>query len=452
MKKKPYDGRQQFMKGWLRYLYIVNRKKTRKKVSAINARVAIKNESIPITNPIVSYIENMSSLKGIDGKIVRDNKIKIPKSFSFYDDPEKALLFIHSATKLVCRGEGKSVILDYSSAKTHCLGAEYLLGLALIEARKTNPNYPNSNIQINGIYPKKEHYLEIIRDVGVVKEMDDATPGKIQDLSIKKDNPKQRIFKAESIGKEDASAYAQDYKNKTSELFAKYIDECLGDHKLKLKEEAAKYLKSCMGELLDNAERHGGISQRPRWYVRGYVNNNLKNPVCELAVFNFGQTISETFENLPAEHYSLNAHILPYVTKHHGKRGMFDEGLTTVAALQGRVSCKNVLDTDSSGTGTIELLKFFQDLHDNLRRIRGTSEEKPKMSLISGSTHISFDGTYKLNKRLINDGESEFYTYPFNDSGLEKAPDRAYLKQMRKARFPGVMLNIRFPIQKTERT
>lgn len=47
---------------------------------------------------------------------------------------------------------------------------------------------------------------------------------------------------------------------------------------------------------------------------------------------------------------------------------MFKEGLTTVAALQGRVSCKNEKETDSSGTGTIELLKLFQDMHDNLKK------------------------------------------------------------------------------------
>ena len=44
--------------------------------------------------------------------------------------------------------------------------------------------------------------------------------------------------------------------------------------------------------------------------------------------------------------------------KHINKKGMFREGLITVAALQGRVSCKNETETDSSGTGTIELLKF----------------------------------------------------------------------------------------------
>ncbi|WP_037036048.1 hypothetical protein [Rahnella sp. WP5] len=452
MKKKSRDGRERFVRDWNKYLFEVSRRKKVRNHSSNPTRLSFENESTPITNPTVTYIEKISKLKGVDGRFVDGNKIKIPKTFNFYDDPEGALLFIHSATKLVCRGKQRSITLDYSGAKKYCLGAECLLGVSLIEARKNNPNFSETNIQLNGIYPKKEQYLEIIRDIGLVKEMDEATPGKIKDLSIKVNNPKQRIFKSESIGKEDASAFARDKKNLTAENFTGYINDCLGDHELELNETAADHLTSCMGEMLDNAERHCGTPQRSRWYVRGYVNNKLRNPVCELTIFNFGNTIFESFEGLPPDHYSLNEHVKKYVNKHIGKRGMFSEGLTTVAALQGRCSCMNEHDFDSSGTGTIELLKFFQDMHDNLERIRGVNEEKPRMSLISGSTHISFDGTYKLQRRLTMDGESEFYTYPFNDQTLEKEPDRAYLKEMKKARFPGVMINIRFPLQKTQRT
>lgn len=35
-----------------------------------------------------------------------------------------------------------------------------------------------------------------------------------------------------------------------------------------------------------------------------------------------------------------------------------------------------------------------------------------KMTLISGSTHINFDGSYKLKQRLVNDEESDIFTYP----------------------------------------
>ncbi|HEK1024013.1 TPA: hypothetical protein SMQ12_002084 [Proteus mirabilis] len=443
MKKKRKTDKLDFIRGWNRHIYSVNKKKRRK----IQRRKFITcDESYRIFNPEVEYIEKISKTKKHDVNIDRHGSIKMPKIFSLYTDPEKALSFICSVTKIVARGKFKAVTLNYSNVDTYCLGAECLLGLALIEARKVNSNF-DSNIAINGVYPKNTEHLEIIRDVGLVKELSESKESKIEDSSVKRDNPKQRIFKGESIGKEKASAYAEDTKNKAAQGFTNYLSKCLGDHKLFLNEKAAEHLTSCMGELLDNAERHCGIDERPRWYLRGYVDNSSKRPVCELSIFNFGRTIAETFSDLPLEHFSMSRQITPYVEKHKKKNGMFEEGLITVAALQGRVSCKNMHDTDSSGTGTIELLKFFQDMHDQLRKIREGISKKPMISLISGRTHIVLDGSYDLKVSTSNDGESENYTYPFNEIGLEQAPDKEYLRKMKKALFPGVMVNIRFPLE-----
>ncbi|WP_164097759.1 hypothetical protein [Serratia marcescens] len=451
MRKLKENGKKLFIRGWKNHLDDVFRGKEkgylRRKNESLN--VVIKDEFCSVQNPIVSFVEKISNKKGIEKRFFEKERIKIPRKFSFYDNPEESLLFIHSVSKSISRGERKSVTIDYESAKYHCLGAECLLGLVVTEARKSNVNF-DSNVIVNGIYPKKQYHREIIKSIGIVKEMDEANPGLLKDFTNKNDNPKQRVFKVDSIGKEDPSAFAQDRKNKTAESFSAYINKCLNDHDLKLKDAAEKHLTSCMGELIDNAERHCGLSQRPRWFVRGYVNNNALHPVCELAIINFGQTIAETFDNLPEDHYSMSIQVKPYVSKHLNKKGMFKEGLVTVAALQGRVSCKNITDSDSSGTGTIELLKFFQDMHDSMVRIRGIEMDKPEMSLISGKTHIAFDGRYPLICKLEDDDESEIYSYPFNREGLATAPDRAYLKEMKNAYFPGVMVNIRFPLQKTK--
>ncbi|AKP35137.1 hypothetical protein [Yersinia aleksiciae] len=447
MRKLKKSGKEAFLRAWNQHLYVVLRRKGRCSYGGSNSNVIIKDETCIVQNPIVTFIEKISLKKGVSKQFFAKEKIRVPRNFSFYDNPEESLLFIHSASKSICRGERKSVTIDYTSAKYNCLGAECLLGMVVTEARQSNINF-DSNVTVNGIYPKRESHREIIKSIGIVKEMDEANPGIVKDFTKKNENPKQRIFKVDSIGKEDPSAFAQDRKNITAEKFTAYINECLNDHSLVLKEAAEKHLTSCMGELLDNAERHCGLIQRPRWFVRGYVNNNARQPVCELAIINFGTTIAETFKNLPDVHYSLKKQVEPYVNRHLNKKGMFEEGLITVAALQGRVSCKNVTVSDSSGTGTIELLKFFQDMHDNIRRIRGVEVEKPRMSLISGRTHISFDGRYPLICKVEEDEESETFSYPFNSESLASAPDRAYLNEMKNAYFPGVMVNIRFPLQK----
>ena len=457
-KKNRKNSRDAFLRGWLRFIFSVKRKNKKKSRTCENKKLRFANESIPIQNQVVSFIEDISTIKEYDSSILRQNaeKIVIPKYFDLYDNPENSLLFISAATKLVARGEKKSYLFNYRRNKTHCLGLECLLGVALTAARHNNINYRDSMILINGVYPKDEQYLEIIRDIGLVKEINNTNPGKVLDAteSSKKINPKQRIFSADSIGKENASAFALDTKNITAEKFTKYINRCLNDHSLKLTLDAEKHLTSCMGELLDNAERHCALKQRPRWYLRGFVNNNLRSPICEIAVFNFGKTIDETFDELPEEHYSLNKQVNPYVNRHLNKKGMFREGLVTIAALQGRVSCQNEKETDSSGTGTIELLKLFQDMHDSLKKMKKDIKGCIRMTLVSGNTHINFDGSYKLKQKLANNDESDIFTYPFNNIGLESEPDRTYLKRMKNARFPGVMINIRFPLPEnaTQRT
>ncbi|CAI1579045.1 Uncharacterised protein [Serratia proteamaculans] len=442
MRKIDCQTRSDFLRGLQRHLYSISRKR-----KYYDPRENTKPDTA--NNPLLSYFFTMSHRQFDPRKKMKDGFIAVPKKFSLYDKPEEALAFIHKVTTLISKGDKKTVALDYSRTTEYCLGAECLLGLAVREARKNNQNI-NGSVLVNGIYPINANHLEIIRDVGVVKEIGEAEDTEIEDHSEREPEQKQHIFIETSIGYEGPSAFAQDKKNKTSSNFAAYINSCLNDHGLELKDEASRHLQSCMAEMLDNAERHCGENERPRWYVRGHVNNSLSKPTCELSIFNFGKTIPDTFKKLPKDHFSFNIQVKPYIEKHLKKRDMFWDGLATIAALQGRVSCKNVTEEDSCGTGTIELLKLFQDMHDSLQRFHQFDDVSPVMSILSGATHIKFDGKYKLICK-VTDSNGEKFTYPFNNVGLEKEPDRGYLKQMRQVYFPGVMINIRFPLVKTEK-
>ncbi|MGT3162481.1 hypothetical protein [Yersinia enterocolitica] len=444
MKKIPDNTRKQFLRGWFRHLKAVRRKN---RFYFPPLYINKGEKKLKINNPIMDFIDGISSAHGDNiGMRNFDGNLLVPKKFTFFEQPEIALNFIYRAMRLVRESKYRVVNLNYSRTTDFCLGAECLLSIALTEARKSNINFEKGNVSINGIYPPKSQHLEIIRDVGVVRDLSEAEDTKIQDFSNKETAQKQIIFINDSIGKESSSAFADDSKNKASELFTKYINDCLNPYCLELLPEAETKLKSCMGELLDNAERHCGLTQRPRWYVRGYVNHSHSHPVCEVAVFNFGKTIPETFQNLSNDHYSYNNHVLPYVNKHKKSKGMFKEGLVTIAALQERVSCMNASNKDSNGTGTMELLDVFQGMHDHLRRIQGEDVIMPVMSLITGGTHIRFDGKFRIIKKKLKQGDKTRQVYPFNAIGLENAPDRAYLSEMQQVKFPGVMVNIRFPL------
>lgn len=442
MKKIDRYTKNDFLRGLKKHLYNVSRGK---KIYLIKD----EDKPQPIVNPVLSFINKISYKHCNPKKQLKNGVIRVPTKFSLYDRPEEALAFIHSATTLISTSNKSAVTLDYSRTTDYCLGAECLLGLAVKEARKNNPNFDKS-VLVNGVYPKNKNHLEIIREVGVVKEIDESDDTKLEDYSEFIPEQKRHVFIENSIGKEIPSAFAKDHKNLIAANFSKYINSCLNDHALELKETASRHLQSCMAEMLDNAERHCGTSEKSRWHVRGYVNNSLTQPFCELTIFNFGKTIANTFKGLPEDHFSFENQVKPYIKKHIKKRGMFEEGLTTIAAIQGRVSCKNITDDDSCGTGTIELLKFFQDMHDSLQKFYEFADISPVMSILSGSTHIKFDGTYRLQCKVTDD-DGENFIYPFNDVGLEKEPDRGYLKEMRQVTFPGVMINIRFPLVKTEK-
>lgn len=444
MKKKYGNTKKQFLRGWLRHLKSVLRKY--KTYNPINFNTN-SNSKLKIKSPVLDFIESISISHGDNiGMRSFAGYLRVPKKFTFFEQPEVALSFIYRAMRLVRESKYKVVTLDYDGSKEYCLGAECLLSIALSEARKVNNSIDKGNVLINGIYPRNPQHLEIIRDVGLVKELSDAEDTEIKDSSDKDIPLRQIVFINDSIGKENSSAFADDSKNKAAELFTKYINDCLNPYGLELMPDPEAKLKSCMGELLDNAERHCGLTQRPRWYVRGYVNHSHSQPVCELAVFNFGKTIPETFQCLPKNHYSYNTQILPYVDKHKKARGMFREALITILALQERVSCQNYDASDSNGTGTMELLDVFQGMHDHLRRIQDQDVIEPVMSLTTGNTHIKFDGKLRIIKQALKQGSKTRQIYPFNAVGLEKAPDRAYLGKMQRVKFPGVMINIRFPL------
>ena len=263
MRKEYGDTKLKFKRGWLRHLNFILRKNKTYYPKVYNKNTTRK---IKIKNPTLDFIDSISLSHG-DNIGMRSflGHLRVPRKFTLFEQPEIALSFIYRAMRLVKESKYKTVTLDYSDSLDYCLGAECLLSIALTEARKSNENIEKGNVLINGVYPRNTQHLEIIRYVGLVKDLHDAEDTEIEDSSEKTPPLEQIVFINDSIGKENSSAYADDSKNKASELFTKYINDCLNPYDLELLPDPEAKLKSCMGELLDNAERHCGLPQRPRW-------------------------------------------------------------------------------------------------------------------------------------------------------------------------------------------
>ena len=195
------------------------------------------------------------------------------------------------------------------------------------------------------------------------------------------------------------------------------------------------------GELIDNIEQHG---RSVGWYISSYLDPSGSPPICEVAIFNFGLTFADTFEALPQNSFPW-AVVAPYIDAHRS-RGWFSpawrtEDLLTLIALQGGVSSKSSGPTDTRGQGTVDLIGFFQ----NICTACAVAVGETRMAMLSGDTHILFDGTYRM---APNSTGREVLAFNRSNS-LAEPPDPNYVRHLQGVRFPGTVVSIRFPLQQT---
>ncbi len=202
-------------------------------------------------------------------------------------------------------------------------------------------------------------------------------------------------------------------------------------------------LGAYLGEILANAEDHAGYLD---WTVQGYLDNTLDVPMCEIAIFNFGRSIAESLQSVDEHGYTWKQ-VSPYLDM-HTQRKLFgrtwrEEDLLTVIALQGNVSRLNTSEQTTRGQGTVELIDFFQRINDVCNGDTGSA----RMAIVSGSTYILFDGTYRMEVQEEGAGK----VIAFNsDNDLYQRPDPKFVKNLGDQRFPGTIISIKFPLSLAE--
>jgi len=221
--------------------------------------------------------------------------------------------------------------------------------------------------------------------------------------------------------------------------FVDYMNLCLENAGRRLTFDARRSLCDYVGEIIDNAEQH---AQMTDWTIQGYLDTNLPVPMCEIAILNFGRSFAHTLSDLSPESYTAKqvAHYLDL----HTARGWFGIGwrrddLLTLIALQGMVSSKNTSEDTTRGNGTADLIEFFQQMHEECNAATGLAA---RMSIISGTTQVVFDGTYK-----IQPNQNQTRIIAFNKSNnLAEQPDTRYVRSLANAALPGTLITIQFPL------
>jgi hypothetical protein len=358
-----------------------------------------------------------------------------PPIFSLIENPQGVLFAIRRLALEVMMPNVREILIDLSKVSDFDIGANALLSMVIEEvAAQAEKAVPKHKIEWLGRYPKDASIRRLVQAIGFIQRL--KVRGEFPPLDVAS---RLEVFTAQR--KADHVALhldRRDQKSLTTKKFADHINRCLSHRRLMLTPEALQRLCAYVGEMLDNAEEHSGGDY---WTIEGYLDTHTDDWMCEIVIFNLGNSISQSLAKLPPTHYTATQ-IDPYLRTHvgEGMSGFSLPTLRTVIALQGGVSSKNHSKADTRGMGTVELIEFFQGMYQEAKA--SDAEQCALMSLISGSTRIVFDGKYAMDK---NAGSP---VIAFNASNrLQLPPDKDYVSELDESvRFPGTILSIRFPL------
>ncbi|MCS4190700.1 hypothetical protein GGP51_002183 [Salinibacter ruber] len=385
---------------------------------------------------IFKYVEEniRASVAGSTRQAIRVNKreVKFPDCFSFIENPDETVDTLYQVVDACSSGAHKPVRLDQDRCEIIDYGAE---AVACAIGKAASDAYA---VKLKGRYPENRAAKEAVMAAGLPKHLGVELP----------DLPHFKPFELYH-GRKNVSdwGHRSNENERTVTDFIKYINHCLSEYGYALTESGGKHIARLTSEVINNCEDHSG---RGDWWVGGYMrmNQNEMFGDCHVCIFNFGDTIYETIKDIPKDTNTYKS-IKSLINKHCGGKqipivggGFGEEQLWTLYALQQGVSR---FKGDEEGTGidrgqgTTDMIRFFQML--------GQTEQfniQPKMCVLSGSTHILFDGEYRMSKEKSKKGEREIIA--FNDENqLSNPPDPQKVRKI-SSYFPGTVISMRFYI------
>lgn len=365
--------------------------------------------------------------------------LNLGKRFSMIDAPKEAIeLICGYAAALNSRSRLSHVKFDHGRLEQTDLAANAILDLVTVERRNELRRRGSvRRLTTAGVYPQNQEIRGFIRVLGIIKH-----------LGIKHEAPtpaeakRYKIFDARNRHyRLNPDSNAADFKDLKQKKFVDFIDGCLKRcNNWTLSDQGKQSLGQYTGEILANAEDHPEFVD---WSVLGYLDMGAGVPTCEIAIFNFGKSIAETFlemDRKSAEWEKFGKYIQLHTENGFFERSWREQDLLTVIALQQHVSSKHTPQDTSRGQGTVYFMEFFQDMYELCTSQK--LEKKAQMTLISGSTYILFDGTYRLADGVPGTGK----TIAFNQANdLNERPDPKYVHGMNGVHFPGTIISVRFP-------
>lgn len=355
--------------------------------------------------------------------------VSFPKHFSFIENADGTLKALRTLVGVCCMPSTSVVDLDHEHCTLTDHGAASVMNALALETAARR------RVGFSGTYPRARDQREIMWATGLPRLLKSVGPEQPPDF-----HPFP-LFK----GVLRSSSWEEsDLGEKKADELTRYVDSCVSRYGFSLTPASKVNLLKIAGEVLGNAEEH---PDRPEWWVSGYLRHSKSSPYgdCHLTIFSFGMTMAESLQTLP--HGSVLRERIERLVDKHRKLGFFfrrwtPENLWTLYALQEGVSCTNAeAEPSGRGNGTVELIKYFQELGRVSQR-----DVQPKMTLISGSTQILFDDEYRIRERDVH-GEPKHIIAFNSENDLELPPDERNVRRLRYY-FPGTLLSLRFYLDK----
>ncbi len=383
------------------------------------------------------YLKKLSKIDYDEEQI-----LLVPKVFSIIDNPEKSFDFIRRLVSIFVYQACYKLTIEYKDCDrtdllTHILMDAILKDMSTFFDRCVQVNaHRFINIKkIHGRYIGKENLKRMINSVGspVVLLNRKSSYHNVMSYDLRCLDGMMAQSKIEA---------QQDYDATTLLL---YVDNCLKRMNKQLTRDALRELGVIVSEAIINAEEHSSLKYR---YLVGYFEETSEKEsnhygMLNIVIFNFGQTIYEKFK-CPEQPINEKAtKSMESLSSLFIKKGLFakkeftEETLWTLYALQGGVTS---VPDQIRGDGTIRFI-------DSFFKIKGDSsvDHESHLYLLSGSTRIDFDGTYRPVSYTDSEGNLR-EIISFNESGsLEEKPNPTYVKSV-ESYFPGTAIYARLRI------
>jgi hypothetical protein len=351
-------------------------------------------------------------------------EVQFPKQFSFIEAPVETISSLNRLVQYSLDNRVQLIKIQHRKCEAidHC--AEVVATVLAQEA------YQRHDKRFWGHLPEDPELQRMVRFVGLPSVFSDNHQSP-QDYKVFKLRRGLRYGKRESS---DSTTSAEDA---TKDL-VEYIDECLRTLGFKLTGDARTRYANLVVETINNAEVH---STRPDWWVAAYYKTEESQVwgTCHITIFCLGDSLAESLQRLPRN--AMLRQDIEQRVAHHKELGFSrhwtEDDLWTLFAIQRGVSRQNDEEHEVGhyGQGTADLVEGFHAL--------ASTSVPPKMCVISGNTHILFDGRYRIKQNA--EGRSRI---AFNRANsLAQRPDNRYVSRL-GAGFPGTLVSLRFVLDK----